>query len=97
MRSLRGALALLILIGLPRLVSSATGSATLFNDTNVEVHGLRVVFDQPITIVRMGDAFADWTSEEGGTTIVFTEGTLASWGDFYFFWVTKEAHLVGYD
>ena len=97
MRSLRGALALLILIGLPRLVSSATGSATLFNDTNVEVHGLRVVFDQPITIVRRGDAFADWTSEEGGTTIVFTEGTLASWGDFYFFWVPKEAHLVGYD
>jgi len=89
-------LMLLAGVAFPGTVGIATGSSTLFNDTGVGVYGLRVVFDNPVTIVRMGDRFANWTSEKDGTIVLFSEGKITIWGDFYFFWEPADVRLVSY-
>ena len=70
------------------------GTASLFNDTGVTAYGLRVYFDQPVTIVQQGDGFANWTTEDEGSTILFQDGDIPPWGDFYFFWEPAEAALT---
>lgn len=90
-------LMLLAGVAFPGTVGIATGSSTLFNDTGVEVYGLLVVFDNPVTIVRMGDRFANWASEKDGTIVIFSEGKIAIWGDFYFFWEPADVRLVSYE
>lgn len=97
MRNWSTALMFLALAGLIGFLAFGTGSETFFNDTGLEVYGLRVSFDQPVTIVRLGEGFANWTSEESGTTILFTGGAVAIWGNFYFFWEPEEARILTYE
>jgi len=96
MRSSCVALMGLVILAVTTFLGTATGSATLFNDIGIEAYGLQVVFNQPVTVVRHGEGFANWTSEQDGLTIVFTEGVIAVWGDFYFFWEPNDAQLVSY-
>ena len=71
----------------------AGSSTTLFNDAGQEVYGLRVVFDRPATITEMGYAFGMWSVGENNQTIVFSEGTVNVWGDFWFFWEPSDAQM----
>ncbi len=97
MRRILVVLMLLAGVALPSILVTATGSSTLFNDTGSEVYGLRVVFDQPVIITRMGEAFASWVAEQDGAALLFGNGSVGVWEDFYFFWEPKEATLLSYD
>ena len=96
-RGLQISLILLTGLALSSVAATATGSATLFNEMGWQVHGLRVVFDQPVTIVRMGEAFAEWSPEGDGTSVVFSEGTIDVWGDFYFSWEPTDGRLIRHE
>lgn len=82
---------------LPSTGIATTGSTVLFNDTDSEVYGLRVIFDQPVTITQMGMAFSSWVAEEDGSIITFGNGSLEVWEDFYFNWEPEEASLVSHE
>ena len=97
MRRILVVLILLAGVALPSILVTATGSSTLFNDTGLEVYGLQVVFDQPVKITRMGEAFANWADEQDGAALLFGNGSVGVWEDFYFFWEPKEATLLSYD
>lgn len=75
----------------------AAGSTNLFNNTGVAALGLQVTFDQPVSISRMGEGFRNWSPEGDGSTIVFFEGQIGPWGDFYFFWEPVEASVLSYE
>ena len=88
----------LVLLAVAVFIHLATGSSTtLFNNTGEEAVALRVEFDQPVTIVRMGEAFGDWSSEEDGYAVLFSKGAVASWGNFYFFWEPEDGSIVCYE
>lgn len=75
-------------------LEASAGSTSLFNDTGATAYGLRVTFDRPVTIVRIGERFTEWTTEDEGSTILFQDGEIPPWGDFYFFWEPAEATLI---
>ena len=75
-------------------LEASAESTSLFNDTGATAYGLRVTFDRPVKIVRMGERFTEWTIEDGGSTILFQDGEIPPWGDFYFFWEPAEATLI---
>jgi len=79
------------------MLVTATGSMTLFNDTGTEVFGLRVSFDQSVTITDMGTGFGSWAVQEDQDTIVFQDGSVNAWGDFWFFWEPEDAALVSHE
>ena len=84
-------LAVLALVVVLSLSLAAAGSMVLFNDTDQEVYGLRVVFDQPVTITWMSDTFETWTIGSSDSMIVFSDGSVAVWSDFWFSWEPSEA------
>jgi len=76
---------------------AAASSMILFNDTGQEVYGLRVIFNQPVTITEMGMAFATWTVSDSESSILFQDGCLDAWGDFNFFWEPAEAAMLSHE
>lgn len=96
MRRLFTLLVLLVAAALPFMSASATGSTTLFNDVNSDAYGLRVTFTEPVSIARMGEGFARWEAEENGKTIVFFEGKIGIWGNFFFFWEPENAEVMSH-
>ena len=97
MCSIRPLLIILLVVILPSMLVTAAGSMTLFNDTGTEVFGLRVSFDQPVTIANMGTDFGTWAVQEDQDTIVFQDGCVDAWGDFWFFWEPEDAALVSHE
>lgn len=73
------------------------GTMVLFNDTGSFMEGLRVVFDRPVEITQFGSAFTVWNSQQDGSTILFGNGSVDVWGDFYFMWKPDDAALLSYE
>jgi len=89
-------LGLAFLVSLVAVVDSslvAASSMTLFNGSGQEAYGLRVVFDQPVSITRMGDTFGAWTAGEDERAVVFSDGLASTWDDFWFFWEPADAGM----
>lgn len=78
-------------------LGTSSGSTTLFNNTKVKAYGLRVVFDRPVTIVKTGKGFSNYLKLQDGKVIIFTEGIIPIWGDFYFFWTPVKANIISYN
>jgi len=78
-------------------VTAATGSIACENDTGAKAYGLRVIFDQAVAITRMGSAFANWTTQESYSVILFWNGSMYPSGRFSFFWEPKEANVLSYE
>lgn len=96
MRRLFTLLVLLVAAALPFMPASATGSTTLFNDMDSDAYGLRVTFTEFVSIVRAGEGFVRWEAEENGKTIVFFEGKIGIWEDFFFFWEPGNAEIMSH-
>ena len=99
---MRGRTAVLICLILLLLASlgadaSAARSQVFMNDTGSVAYGLRVTFDRPVSITDMGQGFLTWEAEESQTVILFTDGQVNTWGDFYFFWEPGEAGVLSYE
>lgn len=99
---MRGRTAVLICLILLLLASlgadaSAARSQVFMNDTGSVAYGLRVTFDRPVSVTDMGQGFSMWEAEETQTVILFKNGQIEPWTDFYFFWEPGEARVIGYE
>lgn len=75
-------------------VANDSTSQVFLNDTDAPVYGLSVTFDQKVEIQQLGEGFSNWTVLEEGTTVLFYDGEIPTWGSFYFFWSPAEARVV---
>jgi len=99
MRGRTAVLMCLILLIVAFLVTgaSAARSQVFMNDTGSVAYGLRVTFDRGVSVTDMGQGFSTWEAEETRTVILFKNGQIEPWTDFYFFWEPGEARVIGYE
>ena len=72
-------------------------SEVLMNDTGLVAYGLRVTFDKPVSVTGKGEAFTRWVTQEDGAVLLFGEGEVGVWGDFYFYWEPEDAAILSYE
>jgi len=72
-------------------------SLVLMNDTGLVAYGLRATFDKPVSVTGKGEAFTRWVTQEGGAVLLFGEGKVEVWGDFYLYWEPEDAIILSYE
>ncbi len=97
MRKIRRAGICVALTAFLSVMCSAAGGTILVNETGEGAEALRVVFDRPVRIVHMGEAFAELTARDPSTTILFSDGTVPDGAGFPLFWEPDTAKLLGYE
>ncbi|MBS3788935.1 glycosyl hydrolase 53 family protein, partial [Candidatus Bipolaricaulota bacterium] len=88
-------LLVLVFLILVDLIVLCDGQTTVFNETGTKAYGLKVQFNKPVTITRAGKNFDSYLSMDKNT-ILFSDGVVEPWADFFFFWKPKEAEILSY-